>query len=313
MKVLIAYNLEDDYVEKMRKTFPDVEFSRVVEPGNMKDAIVDADIVLGGRFNAELFLQAKKLKWIQTSSAGVERFLFPELVESKVILTDASGVHAKPIAEQVIGFMLSFTRKLNIFLRLQLQKKWGRMTGDELSGKVLGVIGLGSVGSEIARKAKVFDMTVIATKKTLTAKPTYVDELLPSTELESLLKRSDFLILSTPLTPETYHMIDEKKLKIMKKGAILINIGRGKLIDENALIKALKEHWIAGAGLDVFETEPLPVDSELWNLENVIITPHTAGSTPHYSERVCQLFMENLKRFREGSPLINVVDKKAGY
>jgi phosphoglycerate dehydrogenase-like enzyme len=313
MKILITTNLDDVLLKQIQLAFPTIEVVKAIDVKDIQHEIRDTDVVLAGIFSKELFVQAQQLKWVQSTGAGVERFLFPEFVASPVTLTNASGIHPKQISEHVMGMILAFTRRLNFSVRFQLQKRWERLPVDELSEKILGVVGLGTIGAEIARKAKCFDMIVIATKRSPVVKPAYVDELLPYTSLGELLECSDFVVLSVPLTPETHHLIGEKELRMMKKTSILINIGRGKLIDERVLIKALQERWIAGAGLDVFETEPLPSSSELWSFENVILTPHNAGSSPHYSQRVCHLFIENLTRFRGGRPLKNLVDKKAGY
>lgn len=181
MKILIIYNLEDEYIERIKKAFTTAEIVKAIEFDDIKKEIIDADVILALGFNAELLSQAKKLRWIQSIGAGVENFLFPEFVDSRVILTDASGIHPKQISEHILGLILAFTRKLNVSMRSQLQKKWEMLTGDELTGKVLGIVGLGNIGNEIARKAKCFDMTVIATKRSPAAKPAYVDELLPYT------------------------------------------------------------------------------------------------------------------------------------
>ena len=246
-------------------------------------------------------------------SAGVERHLFPELVESNVILTNSSGVHRIPISEMAMAMMLYFAKSLDKFVRLQLQRRWSRIIPDELAGKTAGIPGLGNVGMETAYRAKCFGMRVIALKRRPMRRPTYVDEILGPEDIERLLRESDFLIVTVPLTGETYHMIGERELKLMKPTAYIINVSRGAVIDNGALLKALKEGWIAGAGLDVFEEEPLPEDSELWELENILITPHISGGTPYYADRVIDIFCENLKRYLTGRPIINVVDKRAGY
>lgn len=282
--------------------------------------IKDTDILFAGIFTRKLFLTANKLKWIQTISAGVERFLIPEVVQSPVIITNASGVHSIPITEHVIGMMLCFCRKLHIFIRNQLERRWeGFGTSlieqiEELSGKTVGIVGLGRIGGEIAKKAKALGMRVIATRRKPNAqKPDYVDKLVSRKDLKALLAESDFVIIAVPLTKETEGMIGEAELRSMKRTSYLINISRGKIVQEDKLVQALKEEWIAGAGLDTFEKEPLPQDSELWSMKNVIITPHVAGATPRYLERATNIFCENLRRFIRNEPLINVVNKNLGY
>jgi phosphoglycerate dehydrogenase-like enzyme len=213
----------------------------------------------------------------------------------------------------IVAMMLVFTKQLHKFMRYKFKAEWQPHTPDELAGKTLGIIGLGSIGSETAKKAKCLGMKVIALKKHPDKKPDYVDKLIDSEGFDRLLRQSDFIVLTLPLTGETRHMVGEEQLRSMKPTAYVINMGRGALIDTDALLKALKEGWIAGAGLDVFENEPLTTDSELWKLDNVLITPHVAGASPYYDERAVEVFCDNLKRYIEGKPLRNVVDKKAGY
>jgi phosphoglycerate dehydrogenase-like enzyme len=268
-----------------------------------------------------LLLAAKRLKWIQAWGAGVDRLLIPEVVESRIIVTNAGGVHPTPISEHVVGLMLCLCRKLHLFIRIQTQKKWERFESgastekvEELSGKTIGIVGLGKIGTEIAKKAKCLGMRVVATKRNASSSAsTSVDQLLRTSSLKKLLAESDFVVLSLPLTKETRGMIGEEQLRSMKRTSYLINVSRGRIIQENMLIKALKGGWIAGAGLDTFEDEPLPETSELWTLKNVIITPHVAGQTPYYMERLTGIFCENLDRFIHKRPLINVVDKTLGY
>jgi phosphoglycerate dehydrogenase-like enzyme len=319
-KILISFDLPEIYVEKIRSVSPEVEVVKSEDREEALDLVKDVDCLFAGFFSKELFQSAKKLKWIQSWGAGVERILIPEVVSSSVIVTNAGGIHATPMSEHVIGMMLCFTRGLHVFIRNQTEKKWERLETwtspmiEELSGKTLGIVGLGKIGTEIAKKAKCLGMRVIATKRDLTsAASTSVERLVPPADLNQLLAESDFAVLSLPLTKETEGMIGERQLRSMKRTGILINVSRGKIIQENKLVQALKQGWIAGAGLDTFENEPLPENSELWNFKNIIITPHIAGDTPHYAERLTDIFTENLNRFIHKQPLINVVDKNLGY
>ena len=319
-KILISFDLPEIYVEKIRNVSPEVEVVKSEDKEEAVDLAKDVTGLFAGFFSKELFQAAKKLKWIQSWGAGVDRILIPEVVNSSVIVTNAGGIHPTPISEHVIAMMLCFTRRLHIFIRNQTDKKWERLETwtspmiEELSGKTLGIVGLGKIGTEIAKKAKCLGMRVIATKRDVTsAASPYVDRLVPPTELNQLLAESDFAVLSLPLTKETEGMIGERQLRSMKPTGILINVSRGKIIQENKLVQALKQGWIAGAGLDTFENEPLQENSELWNFKNVIITPHIAGETPHYFDRLTDIFTENLKRFIHKQPLINVVDKNLGY
>lgn len=320
IKVLISFNLPNIYVKKIENVSANLEVQKSEKEEELLDLIKDADVLFAGFFSRKLFLAANKLKWIQTISAGVERFLFPEVVQSQVIITNASGVHSIPISEHAIGLMLCFCRKLHIFIRNQLEKRWeGFGTGlieqiEELSGKTAGIIGIGRIGAEIAKKAKALGMHVIAARRNpYASKPACVDEIVYPGNLKKLLSESDFVIIAAPLTKETEGMIGEAELRSMRRTSYLINISRGKIVQEDKLVQALKEGWIAGAGLDTFEKEPLPRDSELWNMKNVIITPHVAGATPQYLERATEIFCENLKRFIQNQPLVNVVDKNVGY
>jgi D-2-hydroxyacid dehydrogenase (NADP+) len=320
ISLLISFELPGQYIKKIQEVSADIKVLQSSDEKELLHLIENVDILFAGDFSLEIFLKAKNLKWIQTVGAGVNRFLFPEVVKSNVIITSAGGVHPIPISEHVIGLMLSLSRKLHFFIRNQMERKW-EMNGaklmeqiEELSAKTVGIVGLGRIGSEVAKKTKCLGMKVIATKRNPTvSKPNYVDKLVNPENLEELLAESDFVVLTLPLTKETQGMIGEAQLKSMKRTSYLINVARGKIVQEDKLIQALKEDWIVGAGLDTFETEPLPQNSELWTMKNVIITPHMAGLTPHYFERLTNIFCENLNRFINNEPLINVVDKTVGY
>ena len=313
IRVLVYYgDLSEALVQRIRDVSERVEVTVVIDDKSALKAVMDAEVVFG-KFNKDLFSAAKRLRWVQTKGAGVDGLLFPEFIESTVALTSASGIHVTQISEMIVAMMLVFTKQLHKFMRYKFEAKWQPYTPDELAGKTLGIIGLGSIGSETAKKAKCLGMKVIALKKHPDKKPDYVDEIIDSEGFDRLLRQSDFIVLTLPLTGETRHMVGEEQLRSMKPRAYVINMGRGALIDTNALLKALREGWIAGAGLDVFENEPLPTDSDLWKLDNVLITPHVAGASPFYDERAVEVFCDNLKRYIEGKPLRNVVDKKAGY
>lgn len=308
MNLLIKYryNLKPHHIEKILSARDDI---------NLVDNIELAEIVLGG-ISIEEFKRANNLKWIQATGAGVDNLLYPEMVESDVIITNASGVHPIPIAEHTFALILAITRGLIKSFEGKARRKWvhNEVFIDELYGKTIGIVGYGRIGQGIAMVAKGFGMKVIALKrdvnKTIEIVP---DELLGRESLDELLSKSDIVVLIVPLTKDTYHMIGERELKLMKPTSILVNVARGKVVDENALIKAIKERWIFGAGLDVFDTEPLPPDSELWELDNVVITPHIAGLNPYYTDRLLDIFIRNLKVYPDVSKMINVVDKKLGY
>lgn len=308
MNLLIryGYNFKDDHRKRILSARDDI---------NLVDDLESAEVILGG-ISREEFRMARNLRWIQATGAGVDGLLFPELVESDVILTNASGVHPIPIAEHTFALILAITRGLIKSFEGKRRKEWlhNEVFIDELYGKTIGIIGYGRIGQGIARLARGFGMRVIGLKrdpgKEVEVKP---DVLLGKDSLDILLKESDVVVIIVPLTKETYHMIGERELRLMKPTSILINVARGKVVDESALIKALKEKWIFSAGLDVFETEPLPPESELWGLDNVVITPHIAGLNPHYTDRLLDIFIRNLQAYPDISKMINVVDKRLGY
>lgn len=310
MKIYIRYSFKEDLLNKIMESNKEIEIT---------DNLEEADVFLGWYILREEFMKAKNLKWIQLTSAGVDNILFDELINSDVIVTTASGVHPKPIAEHVFGLILAWTRRINIAIRGKLEKKWNKdeiKWCDELTGKILGIIGYGKIGQEIGRIAKCFGMKVVGVKRDVSKREDlnfYPDELLSIEKIDNVLKEADIIVISLPLTPETLDLIGERELKMMKKEAILVNIGRGRTIKEEALIKALKEKWIQCALLDVFYDEPLPSDSPLWDLENVIITPHIAGMTPYYDERLIEIFLHNLKSYPDKNKMINVVNKVLGY
>ena len=320
LNLLISFDLPETCVRKIKAVSPNLNVQQSRDGEEPARLINRADILFAGYFSREMFGSASRLKWIQTHLTGVEGFLYPEVVRSQVIVTNAGGVSSIPISEQVMGMMLCLSRKLHVFIGNQLECRW--RTGElellaqleELAGKTVGIVGLGRIGAEIAKRAKCFEMKVIATRRRASSQaPSYVDKLVAAENLNELLAESDFVVLQLPLTGETRGMFGEHQFRSMKRTAYLINTGRGEVVKEDALIKALKEGTITGAALDTFAIEPLPKDSPLWGMKNVIITPHVAGFTPNYLDRLTDLFCENLKRFIRNEQLINVVDKTLGY
>jgi phosphoglycerate dehydrogenase-like enzyme len=246
----------------------------------------------------------------------VEELLHPALVESPVVVTKISGANAVPVAEHCIGLMFALARRLPHWAEGQGEGRWLPREHSEMrdiSGSTLGIVGLGAIGSQLARRAKALGMRVLATKRRIYLKPDYVDELIPREELPRLIAQADFLSINCPETPETRGMMGEEELRIMKPTAYLINTARGGIVRQEALLRALKEGWIAGAALDVTTPEPLPAESELWSLPNIIIHPHTAGASPTVDDAKVSLFCENVRRYIQGQPLLNVVDKHLGY
>ena len=265
----------------------------------------------------DILKRAPKLRWLQLTSAGVDRLLDSAIVRSpKVEVTTASGIHAVPISEFVLGSMLAFAKGFPGALRAQAEGRWSPYLPEELEGKTVGVLGFGAIGSRVAALAHALGMDVLAIRRATGSRHKgegHVSEFLPPAELPLLLADSDYIVVAVPLTAESRHMIAEAELRSMNPTAVIVNVARGPVIDESALIRALKEGWIAGAALDVFEQEPLPADSELWTLPNVLLTPNVSGGTPRNMERDVDLFCDNLHRYLEGRPLRNAVDPERGY
>ena len=264
--------------------------------------------------------KADALRWLHTPLAGVDRVLNPELLKSPIRITSSRGVNSVAVAEHTLGLILSMTRGIAEAVRAQGESRWAQqdLFGRkppllEVRGKVLGILGLGDIGRELAARARALGMVVWGLARTPRPKPDDVDRLLPAGKEDALIRESDVLVLAVPLTRLTQGMIGERQLKRMKHTAYLVNIGRGELVQESALVRALREGWIAGAGLDVYATEPLPPGSPLWRIPQIVLTPHIAGTHPQYMERSAEIFMKNLKLYLAGKPLINEVDKQAGY
>jgi len=314
MKVLIFYPFTQEQIEELRAVAGGAEvLHATTEPEALR--LVPEATALLGHFPPAVFAVAKRLRWIQSFSAGLDNFLYPAVIESDVVVTNMAGIYASQGAEHAWALLLALARGLPRFIRSQTQRLWQRAPVVELSGGTLGIIGLGGFGVEIARRAAGYDMTVLALDPVRTEPPKGVAELRPPTRaaLLDLLARSDAVMIACPKTPETIHLIGAGELKAMKPAAFLVCVTRGGIIDEAALAEALRNGELAGAGLDVFEREPLPPDSPLWELENVIITTHIAGASQRRPQRTFEFFRENLRRYTAGEPLLNVVDKQRGF
>lgn len=282
----------------------------------------EADIVLysgltGKASFPDVWRRAKRVRWVHSLSAGVEKLLTPEFVASPVQLTNARGVFKRPLAEFVVLGMLYFYKHVHRLVESQREHKWDDFLVDWLPGKVMGVVGYGEIGRECALLAKALGVKIHATRRKpeLSANDPILDRVFPTAELHDMLKEVDVVVAAAPLTPETRHMLSGPEFEVMKPSALVMNVGRGPVIDEAALIRALVEKCVAGAALDVFEQEPLASDSPLWDMENVLISPHCTDRTrePDWLDLSAQCFVENFHRFVNGQPLMNVVDKKAGY
>lgn len=273
-----------------------------------------ADILLAWGFNdiRPLFLSSSRLRWVHSLSAGVEKLIFAEMRRNDCLLTNSRGIHGIPVSEHVLAMMLAFSRGLPTCAKQQQAHLWRRVPSDEIHNKTIGILGLGSIGREIAKKAKAFGMNVLAMKREQTSE-LFVDRLYKPHELPELLQQCDFVVVSLPLTEETQHLLTLEHFRAMKPSAYFINIARGEVLVEADLITALQEGLIRGAGLDVFAEEPLPAASPLWDLPNVIITPHTAALSPYYLDRAIKLFADNLTRLIHDREMFNIVDKTKGY
>jgi D-2-hydroxyacid dehydrogenase (NADP+) len=283
----------------------------------LDEALAEAEVLLTlSTMPADLLSRAPRLKWIQLTSPGADRLVHRELFQSGIPVTTAGGIHVTPIGEYVLGMMVMLAKGWPHLFRAQQKGEWARLTPQELEGRTVGVVGLGNVGQEVARLAKLLGMRVLAVRRSGTPPESgeyLVDEIFGPLDLLHLLSQSDYVVLALPLTEETHHIMGELAFQAMKPSAYLINVSPGAVVDETALVRALKVGLIAGAGLDVFESEPLPPESELWRLHNVIISPHIAGETPHYNEGAVALFCENLRRYLADEPLLNLVDPQRGY
>lgn len=292
----------------------DPEAVRVAE-ADAAALLPSTEVIIGwARFPVEALRWADRLRWIQALSAGIDR-LDPRVLE-RITLTNGNGLGADPIAEHVICHLLMLARGAPIYMRRQVEHRWDRGgQAREISGMTMGIIGMGAIGSAVARRARALGLRVLAIRRTVSQRsPDLVaDEVCPPDDLPYLLETSDVVVLATPLTPETRGMIGEAQLRTMRPGSYLINIARGGVVDEPALIAALADGHLGGAGLDVFAQEPLPAESPLWDMPNVIITPHVAASSERYMQRVEDLVCDNMRRFLEGQPLRNVVDMERGY
>ena len=330
IKVVVAMDFSDDIIEQLRAVSPRLHIERHF-PKVPDSAWADAEIIYTVR-DLPGPEQAPRLRWIQTHTSGVNHLLDRPIMQAEdVDVTTSSGIHAAPIAEYCIGLMLAFAIRLPLFQRYQAKAEWPEgwsVFTQTLRGQTLGIVGYGSIGRELARIADQMGMIIVATKRDLmqlSAGDEYIEaglgdetgdiptRLYPPEALASMVKVCDFVVLTLPLTPATHHIVNEEILSAMKKTAVIINISRGGVMDEAALISVLAAEKIAGAGLDVFETEPLPATSPLWQMENVIITPHIAGNNIRNHERAAALFAENLQRYLDNRPLLNRYDRTRGY
>ncbi len=320
MKVLVGRNpmgLEKG-LPALRAQYPQIDFVFNPDPAQLVEAIADADIYMGW-LNQEAYLAAKKLKWIQSPSSGVNMFLdIPELKASELLLTSASGTHAACVADSTMAMILAYTRGLRPTILNQAKAVWEaqsiRANMVELTGSTMGIVGLGQIGRAVAKRAHAFDMRVIAVDMFPNNKPDTVEELWGLDRLDDLLAQSDYVVVLVPFTAETNGMIGAAQIAKMKPTAMLAPMSRGGIVDQDAMIAALQNKQIASAVMDVTKPEPLPADNPLWGMENVIVAPHIAGGTQLEGKYILNIFTDNLARFVENRlPLRNQVNKQAGF
>lgn len=314
MKILIYPALAEAALADLAAVAGDARLVNAQSEDEARRAIVDSDGMIG-TITPDLLDQAQHLRWLQTPVAGLEHYLFPALIAADgLTLTNMAGIYSDHIADQALSYLLMFARGMHIYLRRQLQHRW--QTGVpvvHLAGQTLAILGLGGIGSEVAKRGRALGMRVLAIEPRPRPDSPFVDEVWKPDRLNELLAAADFLVLCAPHTPETVRLIRAEQLQRMKPTAYLINISRGVVVDLADLTTALQTGVIAGAGLDVYEVEPLPADHPLWDLENAILTPHVAAADPQGAARRLGVYRENLRRFVQGEPLMNVVDKRLWY
>ncbi len=331
MKIVIHPAVEPERLAALQAVAPELEWLNASDADAALEAIEGADGFLG-KITPKILAKADRLRWVQSFTASLEHYIFPELVDHPCTLTNMRGLFGDVIADQVMGYILCFARNLHIYIRQQVQHRYEPIGGEEgrvnnasgpgvvnamdratifLPGATLGVVGLGAIGAEIARRAMAFGIKVKAVDRfpERTHVPAGLESLTGLESLPELLAESDFVVIAAPHTPETERLFDAATIGFLRPTAYLINIGRGAIVVLDDLVKALIAGRIAGAALDVFEVEPLPADHALWDMPNVILTPHTAGYSPVIAERHFQALVENVRRFVADEPLRNVVDK----
>lgn len=306
LTVLVTADPASSYLKPLEKLPDDTHIIVSADRDRLFAAAPSADVLVNGDFrDPALFLatfpNATAMRWAHALQAGVESLLTPEIRESPVPLTNGRGVFARPLGEWAMGAMIFFAYQYRRILKNQEQRRWERYEHEELHGRTVAIVGYGSIGRAVAERACAFGMRVVTSSRSHPG------------DLAKILAECDYLVISAPLTPETRGLIGGRQIALLKPTAVLINIGRGAVIDEAALIDALQSKKIRGAAMDVFVNEPLPPDHPFWSMDNVLLSPHSADNLPDSREQAVDFFVENFERFRKGEPLLNVVDKHAGY
>jgi len=327
LTILSSYLLDEENNRRIEEAitaaggrFIPAPASREERIAQQEEKIGEADILFAGRITEEQLARAAKLRWIQVPWAGVNNLLSVEALRaSDIIVTNSSGVMSDSVADHVLGLMLALTRDLPAQIRAQARHAWEgyEVVNDRrrqiLRGKTLGILGYGAIGRDVALRARGFGMRIIAMKRDVATAPPELDRLYAPEQLDELLRASDIVVVTLPLNDATRGLIGRRELELMRPTAFFINIARGGIVREEEIIEALRTHTIAGAALDVFEKEPLPPESPLWSMENLIVTPHTAGGYEGFWRATVDLFIDNLGRYLRGEPMRNVVEKEEGY
>ncbi|HHT84450.1 MAG: D-2-hydroxyacid dehydrogenase [Bacillota bacterium] len=301
--------------DAIREVVEDPVFLEPDTSDKLEDLILEADILFGSpAFSPAILAKSKTLKLVHVGSTGVDGYMIPEFQQSDIILVNSRGVHGTTVADHAVAMLLALSRGFHDAWKDRRHKKWDPQGQSivNLPGKTAGLLGLGAIGMEVAARCKAFGMRVIGIRRN-PQQSEAVDLVLPPSGLDQLLSESDFVVCSLPLTKETRHLLTIREFSLMKPSAFFINVGRGAVVKEEDLISALSQGLIKGAGLDVFEEEPLAAESPLWDMPNVIMTPHSAGFDEEHAKNTFDIFLKNLVRFQQGLPLINQVDKELGY
>jgi D-3-phosphoglycerate dehydrogenase len=315
MRIVLCYPVEPQHIARIQSVWPEAEIVDAGQEGIAAE-LPEADIFCGHPkvpVPWDETVRHGRLQWIQSSAAGLDHCLVPSVIESNITVTSASGVLARQVADQTLALLLGVLRSLPTFFRAQQKREFIRRPTRDLHGARIGIVGLGGNGRLLARVLKAFETSIVATDWFPEQKSPLVDEVLPANAVDEMLPRIDILILTAPLTEHTRHMIDGRRLRMLHKDAVLINVARGPLVVERDLADVLAAGHLWGTGVDVTEVEPLAVDSPLWDLPNIIITPHVGGQRASRIDDMTDLFCENLRRYRVGKPLINFVDKRLGF
>jgi phosphoglycerate dehydrogenase-like enzyme len=313
-KVWLRVKLPEKELALLRQDFPGCDLLQGEDAAVSMDWLRQIEVVFTEEtLPDELTRQMPGLKWLHVTRGGVNAYLTPAVKSRPIQVTGSKGIHGTVFSEFALACILMLAKKLPECMEAQRQRQWRRLQPLEVAGQTVGIVGLGVAGTDLARKAKALGMRVIATKRTATEKPPFVDELGTPELLPRLMSESDFVVLLLASVPSTFNIIGETELRRMKRSACLINLSGGRAIDEALLTRALKERWIAGAVLDAFAKQPLPEDSELWSLPNVMVTPRIAGITSQKWPALLPIFRDNLRRFIAGEPLRNLVNKELGY